>query len=376
MDDAPDDCHAISAPSGTGANAATADVDVDVDVVPSTRFDATGTSGAERFEVWRSSISVVFDSTPVARQDLEDFRATVHATHLGHLVAADADFGAQRYSRKRSKAARDGLDHYLVQWYRTGGFVGSAGGNEVEVAPGTVVFFDLTRTIETWARPSQALTLILPRSRVDAAIPNAERLHGTVLGQHNVFGNLLTDHLGSLMRRLPEVPLEHGQAVANATVQMVAACFQPGSSTMSGAQSEMRAVKLERVQRYIANNLGAPLDPHSLCLAFGLSRTVLYEFFEPMGGVTRYIMQRRLQRAFHLLANPANRRLRIADISARVGFASGAHFSRAFKTTFGMTPLDVRGASSVGKLPVDALATADLLYSAEYAAWVRGLHGS
>ncbi len=31
-----------------------------------------------------------------------------------------------------------------------------------------VVFFDLTRTIETWARPSQALT----RSRVDAAIPS------------------------------------------------------------------------------------------------------------------------------------------------------------------------------------------------------------
>jgi AraC-like DNA-binding protein len=93
-----------------------------------------------------------------------------------------------------------------------------------------------------------------------------------------------------------------------------------------------------------------------------------------MGGVARYILHRRLQRAFHALANPANRRLRIAEVASRVGFASESHFSRAFRSAFGLTPSDIRGASS-GKGAPAFMVGSQLVPSAQYAAWVLGLQG-
>lgn len=347
----------------------------DQDALPHTLFQTRRAEGEERFEEWRRSISVVFDVAPVARQDLSDFSATVDGTHLGSLIIGNIDFGAQQFSRSRPRVARDSLDHYLVQWYRSGGFVGQADGREIEVQAGDIVVFDLTRTLHTWARPSGVMSLLLPRELLDQTIPGATDLHGSVLPAGNVFADLLADHLHSLHRRLPGVPLSHAPAVAQATTQMIAACVRPGTRTLAEARAGLQGVTLERLQQYIGRHLGTELSPASLAQAFGISRTLLYELFEPLGGVAKYIQQRRLQRAFLALTNPANRRLRIAEIALRVGFSSESHFSRAFRAAFGATPTDVRAVS---------LAAHDLRHghpmptesSAEYAEWVRGLQAA
>ena len=78
--------------------------------------------------------------------------------------------------------------------------------------------------------------------------------------------------------------------------------------------------------------------------------------------------------AYQALANPANHRLRVADVATRVGFASNAHFSRAFRTAFGIAPSDVRAPGGTGAVGPH-LPTAQGS-SAEYAAWVRGLQGA
>ena len=85
--------------------------------LPSTTFDTCQTLSADRFEAWRASISVLFDVAPVEHRTAsgDSFHASVHATHLGQLLLGDLRFGAQRFSRNKARAARDGLDHYLVQ---------------------------------------------------------------------------------------------------------------------------------------------------------------------------------------------------------------------------------------------------------------------
>lgn len=95
--------------------------------LPCTCFATSQDGGADRFEAWRASISVLFDTAPLTHDTLETFQASVHATHLGQLLLGDLRFGAQRFARGSARAARDGLDHYLVQWYRQGGFIGQYG---------------------------------------------------------------------------------------------------------------------------------------------------------------------------------------------------------------------------------------------------------
>jgi AraC-like DNA-binding protein len=343
--------------------------------LPSTVFTTDQGCGEERFEAWRSSISVVFDVAPLDRDPLESFSASVTASHLGALLVGDLRFGRQQFSRGAPRVARDGVNHYLVQWYRSGGFVGQHDdGVDMQVRVGDITVFDLGRTQRTYASPSHVLSIVVPREIADEAFcsPLAD-LHGTVLRGHTALGGLLSDYLHSLHRRLPAVTLAEAPAVVQATTQMLAACLRPCRGTLAQAGPQIQGVTLERIQQYIAQHLGAPLSPELLSRTFGVSRSMLYRLFEPLGGVAHYVQQQRLARAFHALANPANRRLRVGEIATRSGFTSEAHFSRAFRTTFGLTPSDVRAMGRGCQAPRRGADGASGQTTAEYADWLRGL---
>lgn len=343
--------------------------------LPSTVFVTDHLAEHERFDAWRQSISVVFDVAPLAHAGTEAFKASVEATHLGSLLVGDLHFGGQQFSRSRPRVVRDGMDHYLVQWYRRGGFVGQADdGQDLVVQASDIVLFDLSRTQRTFARPSHVLSLVLPREVVDDALGSAGSWHGTVLRANSIFGGLLADHLASMHRRLPSVTMQDAPAVACATVQMIAACVDPSLRNLSHARDELNNVTLDRVQQFIARHLAQPLTPGMLCNQFGMSRSLLYRLFEPLGGVASYIQQRRLLRAFHALSNPLNRRLRVTEIAARVGFVSAAHFSRAFHVAFGVTPSDVRAMALAAVQSHDGHSPPLLTSSIEFADWMRSLH--
>jgi AraC-like DNA-binding protein len=344
--------------------------------LPSTVFTTDQPVGEERFEAWRQSISVVFDVAPLTPQALDVFEASVQATHLGMLLLGDLRFSGQQFSRQRARVARDGLDHYLVQWYRDGGFVGQYDdGKDIEVRAGDITVLDLSRTLRTFAQPSHVMSLIVPRALADEAFGRrAPDLHGTVLRAETPLGGLFSDHLLSLQRRLPAIALADAPHVALASVQMLAACMRPNADTRAQAQQAIEGVTLERIQRHIALHLGEALSPEGLGREFGISRSVLYRMFEPLGGVANYVQQRRLLQAFHVLTNPASRRLRVAEVAARLGFSSNAHFSRAFRVAFGASPSDVRAMALSGISTAAASGAGQHpLSSVEYAAWLRGL---
>ena len=342
--------------------------------LPCTCFATSQDGGADRFEAWRASISVLFDTAPLTHDTLETFQASVHATHLGQLLLGDLRFGAQRFARGSARAARDGLDHYLVQWYRQGGFIGQYGDSgSLRVCDGDVVFFDMARTQHTVAQDSHVLSLIVPRALGDAAFAGAANPHGTVLHADSVFGGLLADYLGALHQRLHTISLEQADDVVHATTQMVAACLRPSQHTLAEAHTAVQAVTLERIQRHIARNLGTPLTPEGLCHTFGISRHRLYQIFELIGGVARYVQQQRLQRAFQTLSNPVYRHLRVADVATRLGFASEAHFSRVFRTAFGHTPSDVRAMADAARTSGYGHTALPSAASVEYADWLLEL---
>jgi len=345
--------------------------------LPSTAFRTDQALGEERFEAWRSSISVIFDVAPLAGAGLDRFSAAVTGYHLGSLLIADHHFSAQQFSRPLARVARDGLDHYLVQWYRSGGFIGRHDGEQdMRLPAGCIAVLELQRAVHTIAQDSEVLSLVVPRALLHealggSAVATRASLHGTVLPTSTALGGLLADHLRSLTARLSGIAVADAPAVAHATVQMLAASLLPSLRSLGEAQAELRTALLTRIRRHIAGNLGAPLPPEALARMFGLSRSQLYRLFEPLGGVAHYVQQQRLLRAFQTLANPAaSRRLRVAEVAARLGFASEAHFSRAFRSAFGLTPSEAR-AQGAGGRSAGAIAPAP---SPEYADWVRGLH--
>ncbi|MEG6654285.1 helix-turn-helix domain-containing protein, partial [Pseudomonas aeruginosa] len=90
------------------------------------------------------------------------------------------------------------------------------------------------------------------------------------------------------------------------------------------------------------------LSPDMLAGRLRISVRQLYRLFEEQGdSVCRYILRQRLSRSAADLGNPRLRGESITSIAFKWGFSDSAHFSRAFKKQFEVSPKDYRA----GALP-------------------------
>jgi AraC family transcriptional regulator len=85
----------------------------------------------------------------------------------------------------------------------------------------------------------------------------------------------------------------------------------------------------------------ADLDLVAAGQAAGLSRTRLSHVFRELAGVTphRYLVERRLTHAAHLLADG---NMPVAEVCFASGFGSLARFNAAFRAAHGVTPTGYR----------------------------------
>ena len=87
----------------------------------------------------------------------------------------------------------------------------------------------------------------------------------------------------------------------------------------------------------------ADLTPARVADAEGISERYLQKLFEGSGSsFTHYVRERRLQRASAELSSPAEAHHSISEIAYRNGFNDSAHFSRAFRHRFGLSPREFR----------------------------------
>src|SRR5258706_8781878 len=97
---------------------------------------------------------------------------------------------------------------------------------------------------------------------------------------------------------------------------------------------------LDRIYEAIERKLGDPdITPARVAQIEGISERYLQKLFEGAGdNFTHYLRERRLQRCWADLANPAEAHRSVSDIAFGCGFSDAAHFSRSFRDRFGMSP--------------------------------------
>ncbi len=180
-------------------------------------------------------MSVIFNVEPVDALH-EGFVAEAQAFHLGDLILARTRFEAQRFVRTEQQVRSDRLDHYLVQFYNEGGYVGVLDGEPIEIKAGSVSVLDLTRTTITRASSAECVTLVVPRDVMHKLLPRAVNLHGAVLDAGN--GRLLSTYLVSLLRQLPTTEQSQAPHIARATCSLLAACLLPTVNRLSTEEGE------------------------------------------------------------------------------------------------------------------------------------------
>ena len=90
----------------------------------------------------------------------------------------------------------------------------------------------------------------------------------------------------------------------------------------------LRARLLPFVARWLFGGI------RTLLAEFNVSRTSPYRMFEPLGGVSKHILERRLVRVHHQLTE-ADRIRHLGRLAEARGFRDTTHFSKAFRRMFG-----------------------------------------
>jgi AraC-like DNA-binding protein len=130
-----------------------------------------------------------------------------------------------------------------------------------------------------------------------------------------------------------------GQRLGANVVELLATALREVAG--DGPQQVMpRAAHLLRAQRYIAGHLADPdLSPPDVAQALRISVRYLYLLFQAEGTApAHWILERRLEQASRLLADPLQAGRTITDIAFSVGFKDASHFTRAFKSRHGLGP--------------------------------------
>lgn len=310
---------------------------------PEALFDVGDIDARDQFGIWKESIAVIFD-VDAPRSAMQDgFDARIHATMLGPMMLARCQTRAQNFTRGAGRISQDGLDHYMIQFYETGAQRVVAGSLEIDHPAATMLVYDLAREMRATTEPFSNLSLIIPRELLSERLIAPDDQHMRHFTRQQPMVAILWDFLRGAMGHAGKMTLSEAENLGAAALTLVASCLN-AEHDESLPQEQLRNLdRMTTVRRLIQTHLAEPdLTPEWLAVEAGMSRTVLYRMFEPMGGIAGYIREARLRRALQHLLSPQHQHRSLLEIALMHGYGSDTAFGRAFKKRFGVTPSEVR----------------------------------
>jgi AraC-like DNA-binding protein len=182
---------------------------------------------------------------------------------------------------------------------------------------------------------SGILFLRLPRAAALSRYPFLEKLFVTQFPGSEPGVRILADTLMRFSQEAAPLGELQRSAMMNAVIQMLG-MVEPFSSLQGAPDWRVR-----RALDYIELNLSVPgLTAESVALDQRISRRRLDQLMHEAVGhsIASHLWSRRLEQAARDLRNPQRAGQSIAQIAFANGFEDAAHFTRAFKRRFSITP--------------------------------------
>jgi AraC-like DNA-binding protein len=297
----------------------------------------------QQFDAWReANASFLIHHSPPSRPESYEAEATTWS--FGRLALTKAETPGGAYSRTAECLRRDGLDHWCFSMATHGSRVHRTRDQISMMRPGEIMLDSLAQPFEVARTRSAWLFLYLPRD----LLPETSGLSRGCRMLNTPEGRLLGEHLRLLAAELPHMNAGEAERMADATQAMIALAVAPGSAAEEATTGPVTAAQIMRLRALIRANLGsATFGPARLCRLAGISRSQLYRLFEMHGGVAQCIQRERLAAAHRALSNPADLRS-ISEIGESVGLFDPSSFSRMFRRSYGVSPRELRLATSAG----------------------------
>ncbi|MFF8729348.1 helix-turn-helix domain-containing protein [Streptomyces sp. NPDC015171] len=298
---------------------------------------------------WREAVARTFGAVDIELSE-EVFSGTIHASPMGRTRGVTVDGDAMQTVRtRRLIAGSTDDDHVVVMLLSSGAARVEQDSREAHVGPGQLFVYDRARPLRlTFPGTFQTKSLVLPRNVLSLKESDLCRITASPFDSGSPLGGLLSPFLSRFVDTAGAYPQHVGELVARNVLDLVTvlADERRGGDT-TGTPSAAR-VLLMRVEAYIDRHLTDPgLTPEAIARAHQISLRYLHKLFQNEGTtVCRWIQGRRLEQCRRELARWDATSRTIAAVGRRWGFTSAAHFSRAFRAAYQMSPVEWRDAAA------------------------------
>lgn len=310
---------------------------------PRSAFDTRGLPSRKAFALWQEQLDHLADARLTGEP--EEFQVCAEAVVLDRVVLGRVQNTGFSYDRSRFRIARDGIDHYMLQFYRNGRIICRKSGAGEAIKPGDITLADMANPETVHITDLDVLSLTAPRALLGPLLAQPEAGGIRHFSGDSVLVKLLYEHVHALYAQTPRITARQAEALTPSLLQMTAAAVngEVRDETRGGAASALA----QAIRRYVAAHANtSDLSPETIAARHGISQRKLSYLFEPDGGVATYVQGERLRRARLALMDPSQRGRTIAEIAEAHRFAHRTSFIRAFQRVYGLTPSQQRALSA------------------------------
>ncbi|ANH72832.1 helix-turn-helix domain protein [Ralstonia insidiosa] len=313
-------------------------------------FNLDELPASKRFSYWQEIVEDLFAAVSIKCESPETFRTWRKATLLGELPAGTSLVTPVNISRTRHHVSRSSADALKVVVPLSGALAISQDKRDTLVQPGQFVLVDPARPYQE--NITDDLTFIwmhLPRDTVASKVSQLDKLTAIGFDRTTPYAKVAGDFMMSLSQVWNDVEGQAATHLASIALDLITMALWERLDRVNTHSTTHRSAQFQRAKAYIDERIADPsLSLGAVAAVLGVSSRYVSMLFAEAGFSYRhYVLEQRLARCADDLASPYLVHRTITDVAYSWGFYDGAHFSRAFKAAYGMSPSEFRASKAV-----------------------------
>lgn len=323
-------------------------------MLPQDTVDTSVLPPGERFGMWLDLVARTSAPMRIWSEHAHDFSARAAFLDLGPIQLIKYQQPSLDAIRTPKLIRQSDTELYMLALTTNGVGTSSQDGRHSEISAGDFTFYNGSRPHELAHHATEperhratSIVTMIPHAVLPLPPQRIATLYSGRLSGHTGVGALVAQFLLQVTGHPEQYDAADASRLGAVGLDLVTTMLGRHLVAEDAVPTEARRRALvAQVQAYVHRHLGdATLSPQSLADAHHLSVRSLHRLFEAEDTtVASYIRELRLSRCWRDLSDPALRSQSVHAIAARWGLSDRAHFSRAFRAAYGLSPQEHRNA--------------------------------
>lgn len=308
--------------------------------------ETVATNVARNISEFRAAVSDSFVPLQVSSDHPDRFRGLMRAAGADQVHITDIRATDHVVERTPGLIARGDQPYFKISLMLAGSGLLVQDNREAALGPGDLAVYDTSRPYTlAFEQDFRAVVVMFPRHFLTLPPELVGEMTAVRIAGDQGLAPVVTPFLSQLAVNLDQLAGTTGTRLVHSALDLVTTVFSRELGLDRAAADPHREL-LHRIRGHIDANLGSTeLSPASIAAAHFISTRHLHGLFQEQGKtVSTWIRERRLEQTRRELVDPLFADRSVAEIAARAGFVDAAHFSRAFKSAFSVSPSVYRAA--------------------------------